>query len=310
MSDLLTHWAVFDDCRRLAGADETICPALANAIDDQRETARLGALSRKGAIFVPEILKTLRKEADALPDDPRLQQKLAYALGAVTHYGADEVLKPLMSFRASADWHAAHLDMKAGRPATSIREISAYYDTHVFRKVYLEGQAEPFDSTFLHPADSESVRALEAFVRSLFQRALLSCHTLAPDAGNIDAWLDRLLDTVQPLYVDIETYVRVFAEPEPEKLRQFGVTTVFYREDDPAVMLARGIQNNRAVTQEQINAGLDPQANHGGYGHAIALSMQRLREASAWWNDASHPLPDLHQTHRHRVQPTDSDTPG
>jgi hypothetical protein len=305
MSDLLTHWGVFEDCRRLAGVDGCVVPTLAAAMNEQREVARLGALSRSGATFVPTLLESLRPRAEALGGDERLQQKLAYALGAVTHYGADEVLKPLMSHRASADWHRAHEEMKAGKPATSVREISAYYDCHVFRKVYLAGQAEPFSEQFLSANATEPGRALEQFVRALFQRALLSSHTLAPDAADIDAWLDNLLDLVQPLYVDIELYVRVFANPDPTKAEQFGVTTVFYRQDDPAVVLARRVQTGQDVTQAEIDQAVAPEANRGGYGHAVALSMQRLREASAWWDGTGDALPDIRQTGQHYVKPTD-----
>ncbi len=77
--------------------------------------------------------------------------------------------------------------------------LAAYYDTHVFRQVYLNGGAEPFNRFLVADNDTAPGQALEAFVRSLFQRALLSSHTIKPDFDDIDAWLDRLFGAVQSL---------------------------------------------------------------------------------------------------------------
>jgi hypothetical protein len=56
MSDLLTHWAIFEDLRRLSQHDPAIAPLFASILQEEREFARLGAISRGGSVFVPHIL--------------------------------------------------------------------------------------------------------------------------------------------------------------------------------------------------------------------------------------------------------------
>ena len=117
------------------------------------------------------------------------------------------------------DWNEAHHRMQHGEiaPDSPIHDVSAYYDTHVFRKVYLAGQEEPFNRFLLADNVTEPGQALEEFVFALFQRALLASHTLAPDEDDLDGWLDNLIARVQPLYVDVRTFVRVWQGHLPDR---------------------------------------------------------------------------------------------
>ena len=308
MSDMLTHWAIFEDARRLAQHDSCIESKFARLLQDEREIARLGALSRAGKMFVPRIVDAARAAwLGATPDSEeeqggRMGKKLAYALGGVTHYAADRVLKPLMSRLAKAEWNATHHAMQAGdqgaqaqKNAASIREISAYYDIHVFQQVYLAGQEEPFSRFLLAGNASDPGQALEEFVHALFQRALMSSHTLSPDKENFDAWMDALLDHVQPLYVDVGLYTQVFANPDPAKGDAYSVTGEFYRADDPVVLAARAAQKGEPVTRETLDAALAEGANAGGYGKALALAVNRLRELTQYWRGERAEFIDLAQ---------------
>lgn len=308
MSDLLVHWAIFEDARRLSLQDPCVEPLFARLMQDEREIARLGALSRAGKMFVPRIIdaaRTARASAATGSDwkpDRRMGQRLAYALGGVTHYAADDTLKPVMSRLAQAEWNATHHAMQAGdqseearKKAEAIREISVYYDVYVFRQVYLEGQEEPFSRFLLSGNASAPGQALEEFVRSLFQRALLSSHTLSPDRENFDAWLDALLDRVQPLYLDIALYTKVFTAPDPAKMEAYSVTGAFYRTDDPLVLAARAAQRGEMVDRSFLDSALAPGTNAGGYGRALALAMTRLRELTQYWRGERSEFIDLQQ---------------
>jgi len=297
MSDLLTHWAVFEDCRRLALLDDRVDPLLARVMHEEREFARLGALARSGATFVPHILRAAREayRQDGEAGPPR--RKLAFALGGITHYAADVIMKPLIKSRTRVDWNEAHHRMQHGdsAPDSPIREISAYYDTHVFRKVYLAGQEEPFNRFLLAENATEPGQALEEFVSALFQRALLASHTLAPNEDDLDGWLDNLIARVQPLYVNVRTFVRVFAAPDPDKMRAYGVEDAFYLEDDPAIRAARSAQAGQAIRASELAAALDEAANTSGYAKAVCRGLQRLRQASAFWRGERETTPDLQQ---------------
>lgn len=289
MSDLLTHWAVFEDCRRLAGHDEGVEPLFREMIEAEREWARLGAITRGGNRWMPAILARARDRWAREEERPDLRRKVAFALGGLTHQACDHVMKPLMSERAGADWDTTHYMMQHGQregekvAPVSIREVSAYYDTHVFRQVYLSGQEEPFNRFLLAANDSGPGRALEEFARALFQRALLSSHTLNPDRDDIDGWLDRLFARVQPLYIDIALYTDIFARPDPVKMERYGVETAFYHAGDPAIAAARALQRGEAVGAGRVRAALAAGANASGYGRALEIGLAYLRNGAAFW---------------------------
>jgi len=267
MSDLLTHWAVFEDCRRLAPLDPGIEGLFKELLEAEQDYARLGAITRGGNRFMTEVLARAR---DARRAGDELQaRKVAFCLGCVTHQACDHLMKPLMKARA---------------PAHMKREISAYYDTHVFREVYLNGQEEPFSRFLFSDNETEPGRALEAFSRSLFQRALLSSHTLKPDHADVEGWLERLFDTLQELYISTQLYVRVFEHPDPAKRDEYGVETAFYREGDPTIRVARALGRGEPVSPEEAAEALRVDANESAYAQAVALSLSYLRNASAFWH--------------------------
>jgi hypothetical protein len=206
-------------------------------------------------------------------------------------------MKPLAKSKTQVDWNKAHHRMQHGdsAPDSPIREISAYYDTHVFRKVYLAGQEEPFNRFLLAENGTEPGQALEEFVSALFQRALLASHTLAPDKDDLDGWLDNLIARVQPLYVNVRTYVRVFADPDPDKMRAYGIEDAFYFEEDPAIRVARSAQAGQDIRVPELAAALDEDANTSGYAKAVCRGLQRLRQASAFWRGECETTPDLQQ---------------
>jgi hypothetical protein len=303
MSDLLTHWAIFEDLRRYAQLDAAIEPLFARLMDKEREYARLGAITRGGSKIVPGILTSARREWPG--DNPhRLEMRLAFALGMITHFPTDQVLKPLMSKLAGADWNSSHHQAQgkhaAGDPEQDlnpIREISAYYDVHVFRKVYLSGHEEPFSRFLVGENSTESGAALEEFARALFQRSLLASHTFDPDYTNLDGWLDNLLGKVQPLYVAIETYSRVFNQPDARKMEDFQVESAFYLETDPIIHAARRLQRGEVLGAAELEAAWSCGANQSGYGRALELGVRTLRIASGYWQGKTQELPDLNQTH-------------
>ncbi len=119
MSDLLTHWAVFEDMRRLAALDPRMARDLVAILEAERQYARLGSVSRGGVRFVPHVLSHARAEWPAAqaaggPARDLLARKVAYALGGIAHFPADYVLKPVMSRLAGADWNATHHAMQKG----------------------------------------------------------------------------------------------------------------------------------------------------------------------------------------------------
>lgn len=290
MSDLLTHWAVFEDLRRIAQHDEAVALPFRTLLEDEREAARLGAITRGGNRFTDGVLRRARDAWEGLEGDARTlaERKVAFCLGCLTHQACDRAMKPLLRGHAEAEWAGDHRltpSAKAVARDQALREVSAYYDVHVFREVYLSGAEEPFTRFLLADNATPPGAALEGFVRSLFQRALLSSHTLKPDQDDIEGWLERLFGTVQDLYIEVELYVSVYERPDPDKMARYGVETDFYRADDPAVRLARALRRAEpaAISPTEVEEALRLEANVGGYAQALTFGREYLRLASALW---------------------------
>jgi len=298
MSDMLTHWAVFDDVRRISQHDLKIATIFKNIIQEEREYARLGALTRGGKKWIEEIIReALKQEKSLIEVESTERKKIAFAIGGITHYAADIVMKKICTSIVGQSWNEAHHAMQKGENEESIeiRNISAYYDVHVFKKVYLEGSEEPFNSFLISHNSSSPGKALEEFIRSLFQRALLSCHTLAPDKGDYLTYIEKLISKVQRLYIDIELYCEVFSNPDEKKMREYHVRDVFYIDEDPLIRIARNIQKNQKITSEEYEKAIRIENNRSGYALALAISIQRLRELTDYWNGKSTQFPSLKQ---------------
>ena len=298
MSDLITHWAVYDDAARLAALDARVSPFFLEILRDDAESARIGAVTRWGKIWVSQLLhkyRDLHRENGEF--SPRDRQKLAFALGGLLHYPADFVFKPVFSRLANFDWNKAHHLAQAGH-ADSLaphREISAYYDLEVFKKVYLNGEAEPFTRFLLERNSTSGGQALEAFMRAMFHRATLSAHTYRPIRNDIEAWLDGLFDAMQPLYLQIELYTRIWENPDPQKIAEYEVETSFYRDSDPLLQLARAAQAGQSIEQNALDAALEIGANQSNFAEAVRLGVLVLREATDFWNGQTDTPPDVSQ---------------
>lgn len=287
MSDLLTHWAVFEDCCRISHHDPDVDPVLVDVLEAERDYGRLGAITRGGNDIMPPLLLNARQRWSQPRPDENLPRKVAFVLGCLTHQACDSAMKPLISRVAGADWSTAHKAVWANLDGAEERfqkhnEISAYYDTYVFREIYSSGQSEPFNRYFLADVQEEPGASLEAFIRSLFQRALLSSHTLQPDVENAEAWLDKLFKLHQQLYVDVATYVRVFTKPDPDLMLRYRVETEFYSAEDEIIKLARAIHDGETPSRESLERALYGECA-SSYAQALKNGLKHLRSASSLW---------------------------
>jgi hypothetical protein len=299
VSDLLVHWAVFDDCRRLATLDDAVEEELTRVMNEQKEYARLGAITRSGRHWIPYLLRQSRSARGTAAESD--QRRLAFALGGITHYAADAIMKGVMRVAATGDENAGDTRLTPGSPeARAYKEASAYYDLWVFREVYLSGHVEPFNSYLLMDNATTPGVALEEFVRALFQRALLSSHTLdavgaARTGQEFESWLENLFRRIQPLYMDIRQYVRIFTEPDRAKETAYGVRSRFYQKDDPLIRIARDVQHACPVSEDDLKEAMRPGVNQSAYARVLELAMIRLREASAFWRGEADTVPDVAQ---------------
>ncbi len=293
MSDMVTHWAAFEDCRRLVQLDDKLPPIFREVIESGREVGRLGTLTRLGKVWMQPMLETALAQLKACAEEDKARRNLAFVLGGLVHQATDNVMKPVLSNMAGASWTQMQASLR-GTPNTPkvnaesvelAHEFSAYLDAEVFRQVYLDGDAEPLSKFFMGEL-SDDGHAFEEFIRALFQRSLLSAHTLNPTADNMDNmadWLDNLFGLVQPYFVEVDRWVRVYQHPDPEKIERFGVRTSFYRTDDPVIRAARALQHGTPVDAATRSAVYDNGAYVCIYGEILQTSLAYIRAAAAFW---------------------------
>jgi hypothetical protein len=294
MSDMLTHWASFDDTIRLASIDPEVSPDFSYAVNRHHDFARFGTLTRGGGTWMAPTIAAARSHWNE-PDRPdKFERNLAFVLGGLVHQACDRVMKPVLTEAGGADWSEMQAVAQGSRAVAAARadEIaasqlaSAYFDAEVFRQVYLGGEAEPFNRFFM--ADMRPAgHNFEDVARAMFQRALLAAHTLKPDTENMDAWLDNLAEKVQLLPVDVERWVEVFRNPDPARLEAYGVRTRFYRVDDPSIQAARTLQEGGSVDRALKREVLEHGASTCAYGGILQTGLAYLRSASSFWRGDS-----------------------
>jgi hypothetical protein len=259
-------------------------------MENRRDIGRLGTLTRLGGKWMQPLLESVRANWNDANPDPDQERNLAFVLGGLVHQATDNVMKPPLSNAAGGNWSQmqAYLRGTPGTPPVdpeiieAAHEYSAYLDAEIFRQVYLNGGEEPFSKFFMAKLSPDG-KAFEDFVRSLFQRSLLSVHTLNPTVDRMQDWLDNLFRTVQPHFVGIERWVRVFNDPDERKIAAYGVRTSFYRADDPTIEAARALQAGKA-----IEPSLRRQVYADGtytcyYGHILQTGLDYVRKASQFW---------------------------
>lgn len=193
MSDLLTHWAVFDDCRRLARFAGGIEPHFREAIEEQRQHARLGAIVRTERHWMQQLLERARAGWDEPANHPDLDRKLAFALAGMTHAACDRTMKPIR-------YRAVLADEQGPDPTPNPqREVYAYQDVHVFEHVYLNGDEEPFNRFLLAENGTKPGKTLEEFIRATFLAGLLRLRVLEPDEGDLN---HEVLETIKSKAVE------------------------------------------------------------------------------------------------------------
>jgi hypothetical protein len=283
--------------------DDSIARPFYLSSSREPQIARLGALTRGGGKWMHPLLAIARDQWDDPDAHPLIDRRLAWVVGGITHQACDTVAKPLLSKHAGSEWNLTHevlqrnpeVKGREGEVNTDrVQECSAYYDAHVFRKVYLDGKESPFTSRFLSADWGPGAEALKEFVGTAFQHALLSAHTLRPPSeGGPEgflAWQDEVFKYMQPRYLFPEKWIAAYNNPEPAKMKDYAVETEFYRDDDPIIEVARRAHRGENVPAREIQAASADDTNQSTYGQALELSLRYLRNGTAYWEHRAEKL--------------------
>lgn len=307
MSENVTHIAVCDDVARLAAVHPRIPEAMNDALRWHADLARLGAATRSADKWSAEIVEWARDHWDEAASSGagagadgdelgakkdtghRVAQKLSYVLGALTHRAADRLFKPIFQYCRGRYGEEAGID------------CSIHCDVLVFREVYGAGsggdvpavpgsglptaRVNPYQRAVFQAPNSAQGQEMEALFRTLWQRALISMHTFSPDSKDMLGWLDRLLDAVQPFYIDLAHYQRVFEGGfETEKYQRYIYDTHCYDAADPLIQLARRVQQGEPATSADLERALAETTERSSrYARALQKGLGYLLSAADLW---------------------------
>ncbi len=99
----------------------------------------------------------------------------------------------------------------------------------------------------------------------------------------MEDWLENLFRTVQPAFVGIDRWVRVYNQPDPAKIEAFEVRTAFYRPEDPTIQAARALQRGEEVDAAARQAVFADGAHTCLYSHILQTGLEYTRKASQFW---------------------------
>lgn len=267
MSENITHTAITDDCARLVRFSPSMADAFKRSLTEHPDIARLGGITRYGDRFSVGLLTTIRDRWPGQATEDNLSHKLAFVLGWLCHRATDRQMKPL--FRA--------LDADCPFDPT---DCSIYHDVYLLREIY-GAQDSAYPSEVF--AASLGADRIEEILRTMWQRALISLHTLIPDVNDVEGWLERLLAVRQRFTVDLRRYAEILAAPDQHKMRRFIYDINFYDPNDGLVAIARALQRGHEPTIESLDEALNAAPAQSQYARALRRAYGYIEGANAYF---------------------------
>lgn len=273
MSEQVTHYAVADDARLFALASPRVNGTFKNNLRDNHAALRLGALTRKSEVFAGALIKDLRERWQQGRSHDA--EKQAFCLGTLTHRATDRLMKPIF-------------DAQAYDGRYTYKDVSYYHDIFIFRKVYDNGNKEPFipeqfDEMLEHPDVNIDLGVLEQLHKVFWQRRLLNTHTFKPDTDEPDIWLSNLFNVLQNDVVDLQKYYQALTNPDPELVRRATEQVNFYHDEDGILKLAHDLRRGREVSEEDFLKRSHLGDKNSLYARALAKAYGYLQIASEFW---------------------------
>ena len=351
MSDLLTHWAVMDDSRRLMPFIDGVDPLFGETLQRHHLKARFGAISRTEGYWIPPTMRWIRAKWNDRDPGEFLESKLAFCVAGLTHTACDAQMK---ISRILATERLESSDRYGDKDIP--RLVYAYQDAHVFQEVYKNGDEPPFNRFMLAENRTRAGRRLERMAQALYQSAILGTRhwvadlaeldrdfleshirktyqqvlnssdavrrivgskgllrddlyqwlrevrlaridrdktidydwetveaLLAPDMGSPRSRLENILLNQLRLYVDHRRLEKAHNKPDEKLKALLKIETEFYRKTDPAIRMARAIQEGFEPGKEEAREVIDGDANQSYYGKSLALAMEYLKRGTDYW---------------------------
>jgi hypothetical protein len=278
MSEYLAHAAVYDDVRRLALRDEGYPEAFHTALREHSGYGRAGSITRGMFYHVVPLLDRVR--AAWAPGNESAAQRLAFALGWISHRAADRHIKAMAVVTDPAFYEPDGTGVGISRPRI-------WHDLVLYDAVYEGGRSGVMPAHLFsrdagdHPAAAAfDVTALEPVVQAEWAGELAALHSGVGEADYLEARLDAFLDARPEYYVPLDDYADRIERPFPEEEQRFVRTAHFYDADDPLVALARAPEGEGGSVAA-ARAAVGPASSQ--YAVILERAMAYVDAAAAYW---------------------------
>ena len=279
MSEYLAHAAVYDDVRRLALRDDGLPEAFHSALRRHPGYGRAGSVTRGMYYHVVPLLDRVR--AGWSPGNEPAAQRLAFALGWITHRAADRHIKAMALVTDPAFYEPYESGVGISLPRM-------WHDLVLYDAVYDGGQdgvmpAHLFDrDAGGHPAARTfDMVALEPVAQAEWAGELATLHGgvgggAAPLAERVDAFLDARPE----YYVPLDDYADRIERPFREERQRFVRTARFYDAGDPLIALARA-EDGAGGAVADARAAVGPASSQ--YAVILERALVYVDAAAAYW---------------------------
>jgi len=283
MSEHFTHIAVYEDTVRMILTSNEFCETFKKSLQTFYDSGLLGSSSRGNHLFAVPILE-LYKNKQFTPKDNALQ-KIAYAIGWLTHRASDHQMKPVLRATDALDHEKFNAYVN-----------SIYHDVMSFRQIYQSGKMPSLSNkevlspaTFAydmenHPAASAvDVPVAESFFNRMWQKDLLNNYVFLDKQDDFDAWLDRVMDVYPDFSENFHDYERVFNDPDADETAKYWHQDNLYDKDDLIIQYVRQVQAGK--TSDIDLADALQQAEKGSlYAQALLKSYRYVQAASDYFS--------------------------
>lgn len=244
--------SVIDDSCTLAFASGKAPAALSNNLAADVNWELPGNKGRLATV-IPAHDKRILQLLDHLkekPEDEQYHAKVAIAFGFAAHCGCSEVFGPVMD-----RWKDDEEKLEA----------AVYQDAALLRALSEESP----EHARLTPGEFNEI------LRVLLPRAITRTHTLKPDYDDGPGWVNRMAEWRKSTPARFEHYARVYADPDPAKLRKYVSSIDFYQPEDEALQACRELQTGAQVKPEKLDEALSAKPA-SLYGQAVVKGYRNI----------------------------------
>lgn len=310
MSEHITHIAIYEDSARLLAISPTITEAFKISVERHPDIALMASASRGNHLYAVPFLERDRERWATRREGDGTEERIAAAIGWISHRGADLHTKPLGDILESE--LEAQPDLYF-----STHESDVYQDAVTFREVYGGGEY-PATSPYAvmppgmmehgmasHPASAAvDVEAIEPVFAASIQQAMIELHTFSSGpADDLDAWMEKYMERRQYYTEELGMYLDAFERPDPRKMARYIDGINWYDRDDELIRLVRSIHLGRRDTSIELAAAVDAAESQSQYAQALAKSYRFLQAASDFFDGTLEKTPvydlyDMWEGHR------------